>query len=232
MPVKKLVVKKQKTISKKKINLSVPIYSLAGNVAGKLDLPREIFGAEVNQVLLAQALRVYLNNQKSHWASTKTRGEVEGSTRKIFKQKGTGRARHGAIRAPIFVGGGIALGPKYRKIVLDLPKKMKKKALLSALSLKAKEGQIYGVSGLDKASGKTKELIYFVEKLAKKTASKKEKILIITGDKLEQAKRATRNIPGVDLKLAKEINALEVIKHQKLLLTKDALAVLTGEKNA
>src|SRR3989344_1873864 len=100
-------------------------------------LPKEIFGQEVNTKLLAQAMRVYMTNLKKFTASTKTRGEVRGSTAKIYRQKGTGRARHGAITAPIFVGGGIVFGPKPRKVVLDLPKKMKKAALLAALSDKA-----------------------------------------------------------------------------------------------
>lgn len=94
-------------VSKSKTSsLSAPVYSLAGTESGSLDLPKEVFGVKVNKNLLAQAVRVYSNNQKGHWSHTKTRGEVTGSTRKIFKQKHTGRARHGSIKAPIFVGGG------------------------------------------------------------------------------------------------------------------------------
>ena len=84
----------------------------------------------MNEILLAQAMRVYLNNQKAHHSNAKTRGEVTGSTRKIYAQKGTGRARHGGIRAPIFVGGGITFAPKFRKVTLDLPQKMKELAHL------------------------------------------------------------------------------------------------------
>lgn len=200
--------------------LSVPVYTLAGKESGSLDLPKTIFGVEVNKPLLAQALRVYLNNAKGHYSNTKTRGEVEGSTRKIYKQKGTGRARHGGIRAPIFVGGGIALGPKSRKVILDLPKKMKKASLISALSQKLLDKQIYGLSGLDKATGKTQEFAKFIKNIKMKSA------LIVTDKTSESAQRATSNIKSVNLIPAGELNALEVIKAQSLIFTKDAVEAL------
>src|SRR3989338_7040764 len=143
---------------KKVSGMNVPVYSMVGTSSGTLALPKEFFGAKVNKALLTQALRVYISNQKTHPGSTKTRGEVKGSTAKIYRQKGTGRARHGAIRAPIFVGGGITFGPKPRDVRLTLSKKMKKAALLSAFSLKMREKEILGLSGIDKASGKTKEI--------------------------------------------------------------------------
>lgn len=199
---------------------SVPVFSLAGKEAGSLDLPKSIFGVEVNKALLAQALRVYLNNQKGHFSNTKTRGEVQGSTRKIWKQKGTGRARHGGIRAPIFVGGGIALGPKSRKVILELPKKMKKASLISALSQKLLDKQIYGLSGLDKATGKTSEIAKFIKNIKIKSA------LIVTGSASELALRAASNIKSVNLISALELNALEIIKAQSLIFTKEAVEAL------
>lgn len=204
----------------KSSGFSVPVFSLAGKEAGSLDLPKSIFGVEVNKALLAQALRVYLNNQKGHFSNTKTRGEVEGSTRKIYKQKGTGRARHGGIRAPIFVGGGIALGPKSRKVILELPKKMKKASLISALSQKLLDKQIYGLSGLDKATGKTSEIAKFIKNIKMKSA------LIVTGTSSELALRAASNIKSVNLISALELNALEVIKAQSLIFTKEAVEAL------
>lgn len=200
--------------------LSAPIYSLLGRSAGTQALPKELFGAEVNQKLLAQALRVYLNNQKGHFSNTKTRGEVKGSTRKLFKQKGTGRARHGAVRAPIFVGGGIALGPKARKVVLDLPKKMRKAALISALSLKAKDNQVGVIAGLEKATGKTKEMANFLDKLEKRDA------LIVTDGNQDTVQKATRNLPKVGLSNVDSLNVLDVVKHQNLILTKEAILKL------
>ena len=189
-----------------------------------LALPKEIFAAKVSKSLLAQAVRVYATNQKSLLASTKTRGEVEGSTAKIYRQKGTGRARHGAIRAPIFVGGGITFGPKPRKIRLDLPKKMKKAALFSALSVKAADKKVLGLSGLDKASGKTKEMAKLIEKLKAKS------LLIVTGEKQDNVVRAIRNIPGADVLPVSLINAYEIVKHELLFVTKEAVEKLNKKE--
>lgn len=211
-PVAKAVVKAS--------SFSVPVYSLLGKEAGSLDLPKTIFGAEINRPLLAQALRVYLNNQKGHFSNTKTRGEVEGSTRKIYKQKGTGRARHGGIRAPIFVGGGIALGPKSRKVILDLPKKMKQAALISALSQKLLDKDVYGISGLEKATGKTSEIAKFLKTLGKK------KVLIVSEKSNDLAKRAAQNIKSVNLIAAEDINTFEVIKARNLIFTRGAVETL------
>jgi len=209
-----------KGINKKAASgLSVPVYSLAGRATGKMSLPKEIFGAGINKTLLAQAIRVYTTNQKFHTASTKTRGEVRGSTAKIFRQKGTGRARHGSIRAPIFVGGGISFGPSPRKVRLALPKKMKKAALLSAFSSKAADKEIIGVTGLEKASGKTKEISKFMEKIGKSA-------LFITAVKQDNVVRGVRNIPGVDVIPVNLVNVYEVLRHQMIIVTKDAVEKL------
>lgn len=243
MPVKKVTskrtrnyelgTKKEKTGPSSKTRrtsgLSVPVYSLAGRTTSSMVLPKEIFGSEVNKKLLAQALRVYMTNQKQFSASTKTRGEVRGSTAKIFRQKGTGRARHGAIRAPIFVGGGIVFGPTPRKVRLDLPKKMKKAALISALSSKMQDSGILGISGLEKATGKTKEMAQLLKQLNSKFKMQNSKlgsILIVTGEKMDNVVRGVRNIPEVDVLPANLINAYEVLKHQMLILTKEAVEKL------
>lgn len=206
--------------------LSVPVYSLAGRSSGTLSLPKEIFGGEVNKKLLSQALRVYTANQKTLPGSTKTRGEVVGSTAKVWRQKGTGRARHGAIRAPIFVGGGITFGPKYRKVRLDLPPKMKKSALLSALATKLTDKKIMGLTGIEKASGKTKEIAKLMSVISRQTSDKKQKTasaLIVTGDKVDNVSRAVRNIPKVSTLPANLINVYEVLRHDMLMVTKEAV---------
>lgn len=215
MPVKKVTSNKKPATS-----MTVPVYSLAGVASGNLSLPKELFGANINNTLLAQAMRVYLNNQKGHFSNTKTRGEVEGSTRKIWRQKGTGRARHGGIRAPIFIGGGIALGPKYRKVILDLPKKIKKASLISALSLKKKENEIFGISNLDKASGKTSQMAKFLKKLGKTS------VLIVADKKEDKAFLSVRNLKKLNILEVNMINTFDVIKHQSLLLTKEAVEKL------
>jgi large subunit ribosomal protein L4 len=210
---------------KKTVNLSVPVYSLVGKAAGELSLPKEIFGVKVNKALLSQALRVYTTNQMAHHGNTKTRGEMSYSTKKIYKQKGTGGARHGSKSAPIFVhSGGRAFGPKYRKTILELPKKMKTQALLSALSQKAKEERVLALDGLDKVVGKTKEMANLMKVISDK--GKARSSLIITGDKNDLAVRAVRNLPKVDILPADLVNTLEVIRHQSLILTKEAVEKL------
>lgn len=197
--------------------LSVPVYSLTGRVSGTLSLPKEIFGQKVNKPLLSQVTRVYLTNQKIFTASTKGRGEVKGSTAKIYRQKGTGRARHGSIRAPIFVGGGIVFGPQPRKVRLELPKKMKKAALLSALSAKLADKSVLGLTGIEKASGKTKQLTQLLKKIKVRNA------LIISAEKTDNVVRAARNIPDVDVLPVDLINAYEVLRYEMLLFTKEAV---------
>ena len=226
-----------KKVTSRSGGLSVPVYSLAGQASRRLSLPKEVFGAKVNKKLLAQAVRVYTTNQKNFTGSTKTRGEVEGSTAKICRQKGTGRARHGAIRAPIFVGGGIVFGPKPRKVRLGLPAKMKKAALISALSSKMTDKNIAGLEALDKASGKTKEmanLMYQVSSIRYQEKDNKNKkitsTLIVTGGKMDNVVRAARNIQKVDVLPVNLINAYEILKHEMLLITKEAVEKLTVKK--
>ena len=223
-----------------KVSLSIPVYSLVGRAAGTLALPKEIFGAEVNKSLLSQSMRVYMTNQKTLPGFTKTRGEVQGSTAKIYRQKGTGRARHGSVRAPIFVGGGIVFGPKPRKVRLELPQRMKKAALISALSAKAKEKQILGISGIEKASGKTKEIAKLMSSVVSRQSlasrsglEKKQKninALIVIPEKMDNVAKGTRNIPGVDAMQVNQINAYEVLRHELLLVTKEAVAVMNRKE--
>lgn len=203
--------------------LSVPVYSLLGVSTGTMSLPKEIFWTDVNKKLLAQAVRVYSFNQKMVTASTKTRGEVRGTTAKMHAQKGTGRARHGAETAPIFVGGGVAFGPKPRKVSLSLPKKMRKAALISAFSSKAKDSEIRGLSGLEKATGKTNQLAKLLDKIKVVSA------LIVTSGKLDNIVRATNNLQKIDVLPVNQLNAYEILKHQMLLIEKNALLKLGGK---
>src|SRR3990172_10626024 len=139
--------KTKKEVRKKnvKAGLTLPVYGVDGKEKTPADLQKEIFSVEVNPRLLAQYVRVYLANQRQGNASTKTRGEVTGSTRKIYRQKGTGNARHGSIKAPIFVGGGITFGPKPRDYSLKMNKKQKTLALFSSLTVKANDKEIFAL---------------------------------------------------------------------------------------
>lgn len=218
---KKITIKKTTTrVGNKPIGLSVPVFTVDGTKSGALSLPKEIFGQKVNKPLLSQAIYIYMNNLKAHFGNTKTRAEVRGSTRKIRVQKGTGGARHGGIRAPIFVGGGIALGPKFRKVVLNLPGKMRQKALVSALSSRLSEGEVLGFTGEEKATGKTKQIAKFLEKIGKKD------VLVVSDRKNEKFIRSTRNLKGIKTIPAEQLNAFEVIAHKTLILTKEAVGKL------
>lgn len=203
--------------------LSASVYDTKGKVVGRVTLPVEIFGAEENPKLIAQAVRVFLANQRLGTASTKTRGEVQGSTRKIYRQKGTGRARHGGIRAPIFVHGGIALGPKPRDYSLSLPQKMKRQALFSALSGKLKDGEIKVVD-LEKITPKTKVMAKVIKNL-----DLNDKILLVTPSGTKEFKNvflSARNLEGIKILTADTLNTYEVLDNKGILLMKDAVEVL------
>ena len=208
----------------KQASLKVAVMNAAGKVLGSMTLPHDIFGAKVNTQLLAQAVRVYLVNQRRGTVATKTRGEVEGSTRKIYRQKGTGRARHGGIRAPIFVKGGIAHGPKPKDYALSFPAKMKQKALIAALSNKAKEGNIKVVDEIEKLDKKTKEFAKgfknwgFSEK-------KRSAIFVLPKDMIDVYK-AMRNLTGVTVTTVQRLNTYDVLKHQAIVMTREAVDVL------
>jgi large subunit ribosomal protein L4 len=160
-------------------------------------------------------------------AATKTRGMVEGSTRKIYRQKGTGRARHGGIRAPIFVGGGIALGPRPRDIHKTITKQMKRKALASALSLVVEKNAMKVVDGLSELPVKTKS---FAEMLTKIQVSKR--ILFVYGKDTSVVARAVRNIKNVSPFPFDSLNVYDVMNHAYVVFTKDALVsfIAKGKK--
>ncbi len=225
-PEAEKVVKKEAAVTvktkKTTVSLTVDVYGLDGKVVGKVSLPEEVFGDKVNKKLLAQAVRVYLANKRQGNASTKTRGEVDGSTRKIYQQKGTGRARHGSIRAPIFVKGGIVFGPKPRDYNLSLPKKMKRKALFSALSAKLRDGEVKIISGLETMKPKTKEFAAVIKNL--EIAEKRRKVLVVVAADLESVKRAARNVEGVSLTATKRLNAYDVLNTKQLLIMKDSIS--------
>jgi len=208
--------------------LSVPLFNIDGGSQGNIALPKEIFGQKPNKNLLAQAMRIYLSNQTAHWVSTKTRREVRGGGAKPHRQKGTGKARAGSIRSPLWVGGGVAHAPKYRKVKLTLPKKMKKKALVFALSSKAQAGDIKVISNIEKIQAKTKIVASLLNKLKTKGNT-----LLVISDKSKDQKNlilASRNIKQISVSRANNLNAFEIIKSNNLLFSKEALAALVGEK--
>src|SRR3972149_659696 len=221
---RKVKAKTTTTVSK----LSVPLFNIDGGSQGNITLPKEIFGQKPNKNLLAQAMRIYLSNQSAHWAQTKTRADVRGGGAKPRRQKGTGKARAGSIRSPIWVGGGVALGPKYRKVKLTLPKKMKKKVLVFALSSKAQAGDIKVIKNIEKIQAKTKIVASLLNKLETKGNT-----LLVISDKSNDQKNlilASRNIKQISVSRVNNLNAFEIVKSNNLLFSKEALAALVGEK--
>lgn len=217
--------------TKNKVKITTPtakVFDKDGKVVEEMKLPADIFAAKVNPALMAQAVRVYLANQRAGSASTKTRGEVRGSTRKIYRQKGTGRARHGAITAPIFVGGGITFGPKPRDFSLNLPRKMKRKALFSALTQKFQDNQVLVLNNILDFKPKTKEFLKMIAKfnlLNKK--GKADSVLLVLPEKLDNFELAARNIEGLEIEKANLLNTYEVLKNKNIVFMKDSIDILS-----
>ena len=200
----------------------VDVYTLSGTKSGQMELPKEIFAAKINEPLMAQAVRVYLSNQRKAQAKVKSRGEIAKTTAKWFRQKGTGRARHGARSAPIFVGGGVAHGPTgEQNYQLKMPKKMKKQALFSALTSKFKTNEVLVIKDLAKIEPKTKKMKTILEKLAKDN-----KATIILSEKLEIVARAARNLKGLNLSQANQLNPYQVLNGGQLIFMKEAVEKL------
>lgn len=211
-------------VAKKNNTMKISVYDNSGKISGDMMLPESIFGAKVNKPLLSQAVRVYLANQRMGTASTKSRGEVDLTTAKWYRQKGTGRARHGAKSAPLFVKGGVAHGPKPHDFGLEMPKKMRKAALLSALSSKYAEGDVMVVSGLDSIEPKTKNVISLLKGLG--LEGKNLKAMVVLGTKAENMIRASRNVEGIEYVSVAQLSTYPVLKSKKLIFAKDSIEIL------
>lgn len=199
------------------------VYSAKGVKKSSVSLPKR-FSQPVNKILLAQAIRVYEDRRHPGLSKTKTRSEITASTRKIWRQKGTGKARHGARSAPIFVGGGIAHGPKGVKRELALPKKMRQKALSVALSLKAKEGKILLVDGISSLK-KTKEAATLLKKIvqSEKEVSDNSRFTFVLSGKNSEAKLALRNLKNVEAVQFGKLNTYQVYFGGVLVIDRDGL---------
>lgn len=205
-----------------KLNLFTP----SGLKKTPLEVSKAIFGVKINGSLLAQAIRVYLSNQRTGSAQSKTRGEINVTHAKVWKQKGTGRARHGSRNAPTFVGGAKAHGPSgeqnYR---LKLSKPLIRLSILTALSKQFKADNILAVSGLEKLDPKTKVFNTAFQKLAPNS----KKILLITDKPVAKITRGTSNLPYVNTSLAVGINAYQILTARKLIFTPEAVKALEAQ---
>lgn len=207
--------------------MELKVIDINGKETGKIQVLDSIFGAKVNQSLIAQYIRVFMSNARQGTSSTKTRGEVRGGGRKPWKQKGTGRARHGSSRSPIWVGGGITHGPKPKSWNLSLPKKMKKLALISALSFQAKKDSIKVLEALQVDSSKTKDLDNILRTINKN--NEKAKTLIVTKDNNISARRSAQNLSNTYVSMVQNLSTMDVLRANSVILEKDAVTYLNDK---
>lgn len=210
---------KKVTKSEKKVSLQSPVVDVVGKETGKMDLPLEIFNIVASEKLLSLYVRVYLNNQRAGLASTKTRSMVSGSTRKIYKQKGTGRARHGANTAPIFVGGGVAHGPIPYIRKLKINKKQRTKALYKSLTNAYMAGDIKSILDSKEIDGTTKQLSKIVSTLG----GGKKMMIVYSGSKEPMMRQAANNLDGVKLTQSETLNAYTVLSSNNMVFTKTGI---------
>ncbi len=193
---------------------------------GTVNLPENIFGLKMNQDLLHQVVTSQMSNQRQVLAHAKGRGEVRGGGVKPWRQKGTGRARHGSIRSPIWKGGGVTFGPtKERNFKKKINRKMVRKALFVALSSKTKDNQLFVVDDVKLQNPKTKEMAKVIANF-RDLLGKKPNVLLIMPIGDENVKRAVKNLPYLSVVEVKDLNPLEVLAHKQLMLVKDSVGVL------
>jgi large subunit ribosomal protein L4 len=196
-----------------------PVITLDGGKAGEVELDDAIFGLEPRADLLHRVVTWQLNKRQRGTRRTKTRSEINRTRKKLYKQKGTGNARHGAASAPLFRGGGRAMGPVVHSHETDLPKKVKRLGLLHALSSKVKTDKLVIIDAAEVKAPKTKELAGAFKKLGFKSA------LVIDGPEINaNFERAARNLPHFDVLPADGLNVYDILKRDTLVLTKRAIA--------
>lgn len=228
----------EKKAQKNKTNLEVDVYTQNGKSAGKVNLPEEIFGLNWNGDLVHQVAIAMEANARTPVAHTKTRSDVSGTTRKPWKQKGTGRARHGSRRSPIWVGGGVAHGPRNDKSYAQkINKKMKMKALFVALSQKLRDGELMFVEDISMKNIKTKDAnnaliaLSKVDGFTRIVGGKKTNTYIAMPAKNDETKKSFANIPTVFLDEIKNISPVDVLRYKYVVISnpKESIAFLGGK---
>jgi large subunit ribosomal protein L4 len=199
---------------------TVELFTTAGEPAGAMQLADAVFGVPANEVLVHQAVVATLANQRQGTASTKTRGDVQHTTRKIWRQKGTGRARQGMRSAPHWKGGGVAFGPHPRDYHKAFPKKMRRQALLMALSARTAEGAVKVIESIDQLEVKTKLAAALLGSLG----LEHQKVLLIVSDLTDPQVRAFRNLPLVVASTPSSLGTYETLAADVILFTKSAIA--------
>jgi large subunit ribosomal protein L4 len=198
--------------------VKVPVYSLNGEVVKKIELSRAVFDLPFNEAVVHQAMVRQLANGRQGTASAKTRGEVSGSTKKLYAQKHTGRARRGSIKSPVLRGGGVVFGPKPRIYRQSMPKKMRKLALKCVLSAKVRDGDIRLVEKLDFEAPRTKEVLNILSSLGIESSA-----LILTAQSAPDVVKSAANLPEVKVLPSALINVLDLLSYKMLVATVPAI---------
>lgn len=198
---------------------TVVVRNVAAQEVGNIELNENVWGVEINEGLVHQAVVMQLASQRLGTHATKTRGLVRGGGRKPWKQKGTGRARSGSTRSPLWVGGGTIFGPSPRSYAFKMPRKQRRLALKCVLSDKVNNGELIVLDTLNFDAPKTKQVL----KMMSDFQTTGEKALIVTADFLENVDKSSRNIPGVKAISSNGLNVYDVLHHTKLFITKDAI---------
>ncbi|MEA3432787.1 MAG: 50S ribosomal protein L4 [candidate division WOR-3 bacterium] len=203
--------------------MRINVYSKDGSIVGKRKLSPSVFEQEINKTLISEVIRAYMANAREGTASAKKRGEVRGGGRKPWRQKHTGMARAGSTRSPIWRGGGVTFGPKPRDYNIDMPKKKKRLALLSSLSLMAKNGKILIIDEITIEHPKTKIFYDMLKTFGVKESTK----LLFTLEKTNtNVYKSGRNIPGVSFITASDLNALAVLSADTIIFSLKGLLSL------
>ncbi|OGO77850.1 MAG: 50S ribosomal protein L4 [Clostridiales bacterium GWB2_37_7] len=195
----------------------VAVYNINGNQVGEMELNENTFGADINVEAMHQVVRMLLANRRQGNQSTLTRAEVRGGGIKPWRQKGTGRARHGSIRSPQWRHGGVVFAPKPRSYRYSVPKKIKRIAMKSALSSKVTDNEIIIVDELNFAAPKTKQVVGMLDSL--KAGAK---VLLVLADKNDNVEKSARNIEGVKTALVNTLNVYDILNCNKFIITKEA----------
>ncbi len=199
----------------------VELLNMSGQQVGEIELKDEIFGIQPNEAVVHQVVKAQLANKRQGTQSAKTRSEVRGGGRKPWRQKGTGRARHGSIRSPLWIKGGVAFAPKPRDYRQEVPKKIKRLAMKSVLSSKVQEQDIIVLDQLVMDMPKTKEMVAILNNI-----NAGGKALIVLPEKDEAVVKSARNIPNVKSTLVNTLNVYDILRYDKLILTKDAVSMI------
>jgi large subunit ribosomal protein L4 len=205
---------------------TLPVVNQAKEPAGEITLPAGAFDGPVRRHLLYEVVNMQRANRRAGTAATKTRAHVRGGGKKPWRQKGTGRARAGSSRSPIWVGGATIFGPQPRDYSYRLPSSARKSALRSVLSMKVREERVLVLDAIDIPDGKTKSVVQMVEALGLTSA------LIIIADANPMLERAARNLPKIKVLRAEGANVEDILRYQHLVLTRDAITALSGRITA